>query len=441
MNDFRKISSKNKQKARGRPKTSARTAKKEFSDRDIVDTEYNGIKIHKVSWLKSAKIEPPDRDAYMTVFNIARLANDDFGSLSAYMFEMLKFFEGAKRCSIYLGAKREIGGKRKTVLEHHMTIHTNGDLRTESLGKKEAIIDRYNPVLRSYIHKKPTLIDTKEGLKLEFKNLDRENDRCDVRQINNGLFNDAMAIVPFYYKEKQIPYGVIVMEGNLTCKGSNLKGLSKVYYSAHATVTMAVQTAVIFARGFDWTTRFMMKQDFEIQFKKILRNLIKAKQKNEQKSDFMILVDLDKFKSINDKYGYLTGDVVLKAAAEAMEKSVRSGKDLLCRWGGEEFISLSTSISKEDVVNIAKRIRENIKDLKVKKGKDEIRVTCSIGLVDVGAILDSLETRNLNECSKFIFERCNDLLNVAKENGRDRIAFYDENGKMKFLNDQTRKHL
>ncbi len=381
----------------------------------------------------------PDAGIAKTLFSIARLINDDYHSLSAYISEMMKYFEGAKSCSIYLGANREIARKRTIVLEHHITVHTNGDVKTESLGKKESVLDKKNPLLRSYNQKKPRLIDYKEGMEIIFRNLDRESDRCDVYAANNGLFEEAVAVVPFYYREKNKPYGVIVIEGDLRCKGSEKTGFTKVYYSAKAAILAGMQTAFVFTQKFDWTTRFPGKRDFEIDFKKNIRQLSKKKSKTGIESTYFILIDLDRFKSINDTYGYLNGDVVLRMAAGEIENSLREGDrlrpgDKYFRWGGEEFAILAEDMALAEAFIVAERIRKKIKEMKVNVGDKEISVTCSIGLVDIATMLDKIDVKG--EASKPVFEKCNRLLKMAKESGRDRVAFYDPvTGEPKFLNE------
>jgi diguanylate cyclase (GGDEF)-like protein len=73
----------------------------------------------------------------------------------------------------------------------------------------------------------------------------------------------------------------------------------------------------------------------------------------------VILLDLDHFKSINDKYGHETGDDVLKKIAEATGKVVR-GSDCVGRWGGEEFLAVLPAANETGAENVAERIRDEI---------------------------------------------------------------------------------
>jgi GGDEF domain-containing protein len=74
----------------------------------------------------------------------------------------------------------------------------------------------------------------------------------------------------------------------------------------------------------------------------------------------LAMLDIDYFKNINDRYGHLIGDEILKEAAKAIVKSIRKG-DFVGRWGGEEFLVLINANTIAIIKNIALRIHENIK--------------------------------------------------------------------------------
>ena len=81
-----------------------------------------------------------------------------------------------------------------------------------------------------------------------------------------------------------------------------------------------------------------------------------------QKKDFtfsIILSDIDNFKKINDKFGHITGDIVLREVAKRMEQSLRIG-DILGRWGGEEFIIILPHANLQSAIEVAERIKQNL---------------------------------------------------------------------------------
>ncbi len=100
------------------------------------------------------------------------------------------------------------------------------------------------------------------------------------------------------------------------------------------------------------------------------------------KADLMLavlLVDLDRFKYINDTIGHAAGDVMLKAAAERILSCVRKS-DTVARIGGDEFAVILTGVAKESIaVSVAKKIVESMHPL-VKAGLHELRTTVSVGL-------------------------------------------------------------
>ncbi len=123
------------------------------------------------------------------------------------------------------------------------------------------------------------------------------------------------------------------------------------------------------------------------------------------------MLDLDHFKTINDRHGHLTGDQVLLAVAAALRAEVRSA-DVLGRFGGEEFVILLPSTNRFDAVTIAERIRHRVGQLMVAVPDGEIGITVSIGVAAQprdGQALDPL------------LAAADRALYVAKEAGRDRV--------------------
>ncbi len=121
----------------------------------------------------------------------------------------------------------------------------------------------------------------------------------------------------------------------------------------------------------------------------------------------VILFDIDKFKSINDTYGHLIGDEVLKKLANIVKSTIRK-TDIFARWGGEEFILLLPKVKIDMAKNIAENIRENIE----KSSFPEVgKVTCSFG-VSQFRYGDNQET---------FVKRADEALYRAKKNGRNRV--------------------
>lgn len=127
-----------------------------------------------------------------------------------------------------------------------------------------------------------------------------------------------------------------------------------------------------------------------------------------QETHALVMVDIDHFKSINDTYGHPEGDRVLKGCARIIRESVRD-QDVVCRWGGEEFLVLLPSTEIDRAEEVAERIRKRMQSGELLK---ERIVTCSIGVT---------ETRPEDD-GPSVFARVDGLLYEAKQGGRNRTV-------------------
>jgi diguanylate cyclase (GGDEF)-like protein len=93
----------------------------------------------------------------------------------------------------------------------------------------------------------------------------------------------------------------------------------------------------------------------------------------------IMMVDADHFKRINDRYGHLVGDIVLREVSAVIRESTRA-EDLVARYGGEEFIAALPCSSLDLAMERAEQIRLNVGGRRIRTGGSEVRVTVSIGL-------------------------------------------------------------
>jgi two-component system cell cycle response regulator len=128
----------------------------------------------------------------------------------------------------------------------------------------------------------------------------------------------------------------------------------------------------------------------------------------------IILIDLDHFKNVNDTYGHLAGDAVLREAARRMTASIRP-YDTLGRYGGEEFLVLAPSCNSSGAVKLAERIRESIQALPMPSVAGPVSITASCG-VAVSTSAKPLDPQEL-------LRLADEALYRAKENGRNRSEF------------------
>ncbi|HJW03435.1 MAG TPA: GGDEF domain-containing protein [Azospira sp.] len=127
----------------------------------------------------------------------------------------------------------------------------------------------------------------------------------------------------------------------------------------------------------------------------------------------LAFVDLDNFKSINDRYGHEAGDEVLVAATEAISTNLRRG-DMIARWGGEEFILIMPNTDLEQAQQAMRRLRQAGFGLR----PDGNPVTASVGLAE------RIEDRALDW--KTLVEKSDQRMYRAKQSGRDRVIAEDE---------------
>ena len=125
----------------------------------------------------------------------------------------------------------------------------------------------------------------------------------------------------------------------------------------------------------------------------------------------VLMLDLDRFKAVNDRWGHAAGDLVIAAAAQAITDELR-GCDLGVRFGGEEFLVVLPDTPLDDATRVAERIRRRIGSLRIDTGEVALEVTVSIGV----ACLQDGET-----VDSFI-ARADAALYRAKAAGRDRCV-------------------
>jgi len=106
----------------------------------------------------------------------------------------------------------------------------------------------------------------------------------------------------------------------------------------------------------------------------------------------LLFLDLDKFKRINDTYGHLFGDLVIKDSANIIKSNVRT-HDVVARYGGEEYAVILVNTNKADCMKTVERIRENIENHIYTNNEVNERMTISIGMAQYPE--DSKESRGL----------------------------------------------
>jgi diguanylate cyclase (GGDEF)-like protein len=128
----------------------------------------------------------------------------------------------------------------------------------------------------------------------------------------------------------------------------------------------------------------------------------------------IIMIDIDKFKSINDTHGHRFGDLVLKDVANLLKKSVRN-YDEICRYGGDEFLVILPNCSSDKTESIAERLRKNVIEHRITCDNVSLNVTLSLG----GA---STESYSSNVSSEALIMAADEALLDAKNKGRNCVV-------------------
>lgn len=124
----------------------------------------------------------------------------------------------------------------------------------------------------------------------------------------------------------------------------------------------------------------------------------------------LMVIDIDHFKKVNDTYGHIAGDAVLKSVAQTIKNTLRRSDEVF-RYGGEEFVVILSNTEVDGAKFIAERIRREIKKLKV-DSHESIQVTASIGISSSTTVKDVNDS--LYHADKALYQ--------AKDEGRDKVV-------------------
>jgi diguanylate cyclase (GGDEF)-like protein len=128
----------------------------------------------------------------------------------------------------------------------------------------------------------------------------------------------------------------------------------------------------------------------------------------------LVMLDIDHFKSVNDKYGHPFGDEVLRGVASVLGKGVRKG-DTAGRYGGEEFVLYLHMANTERAREGAERFRRKIRQIRFTHAGKEVAVTASFGVACAPHHGNAVEE---------LLERADEALYLSKQRGRDRVTVY-----------------
>ncbi len=137
----------------------------------------------------------------------------------------------------------------------------------------------------------------------------------------------------------------------------------------------------------------------------------------------ILMVDVDGLKAINDEYGHATGSRMIQSVSDTLKSSVRAS-DIVARFGGDEFVLLLTHTSREQARLVAERIRSAIARMTFEADGKLLTTTVSIGIAGFPECVDDPSR---------VLDRADEALYLSKENGRNRVTLYAEQGESAVL--------
>jgi len=138
----------------------------------------------------------------------------------------------------------------------------------------------------------------------------------------------------------------------------------------------------------------------------------------EREGVAMLMCDIDHFKMLNDSLGHGEGDRCLVKVAGIIQSSMRGNRDLVSRYGGEEFLIVLPGVGEEEAVAVAERIRDGVETASLPNPASQVSpyATVSVGVVHVPDVTTILPEQLQNQADEALY--------LAKQSGRNRVVLY-----------------
>jgi diguanylate cyclase len=191
---------------------------------------------------------------------------------------------------------------------------------------------------------------------------------------------------------------ISTLQAELAASHQQIEKLNQELNSARGEAMIDPLTGVLNRRGFDIAAKKMCSA-------------------GRQVGTCLLMIDIDHFKKVNDTYGHLFGDKVIQALAETL-KLKTSAKDIVSRFGGEEFAVLLPGIGSINAVKVAERLRQTIEAGKIRQANSQDYIdgiTISIGISTYHDDMTIVE----------LLDQADKALYISKEQGRNRATFFE----------------
>ena len=206
--------------------------------------------------------------------------------------------------------------------------------------------------------------------------------------------------------------GFIVLESRAKAEGEDMVGMPLRILLTVSTV--ALETVRLFQLSvYDDLTGLYARRYFDHRLQEE-----EARVRRYGGTLSLVMADLDFFKQVNDTYGHQQGDRVLVDTATLMQNAVRQELDMVCRYGGEEFVVILPHTSREGALVATERIRSTIERHDFGGQENPLKITLSLGV----AFMDQVNIVTGEE----LLRRADTALYRAKRLGRNRACVWDE---------------
>ncbi|MDC7711812.1 diguanylate cyclase [Vogesella indigofera] len=251
---------------------------------------------------------------------------------------------------------------------------------------------------------------------LQSRSLVRPLDAAYLPPLLLGLTLLWQCLLRWRYREKSI-HAAAIYSAALLAGGVLLLQLQQLYLPLASLITLLLLTTVTdyflqqshFKRLAltDKLTGLANRHHFDDRFIFTLQQAQLAR-----KPLALLIIDVDYFKRYNDHYGHAAGDDVLKKIATVVEQATRNSHDLAARIGGEEFAILLPGASREQALDIAATLRQQLLLLQIPHQQSPVgRASCSIGVLS--------QVPQASDTVRSLFEKADKALYQAKHKGRD----------------------
>ncbi|MCS7244290.1 MAG: diguanylate cyclase [Candidatus Calescibacterium sp.] len=223
--------------------------------------------------------------------------------------------------------------------------------------------------------------------------------------------NGANYIIPLIDKKN--------LKGLIVLKMKKEVGLFKMF-DINQKISNIVFKLIPYLDSFLFHETAILDETTGIYNRKFFENTIQNEIKRSERYSLplsLIVCDLDNFKKINDTFGHLIGDKVLKETAQIIKNNLREGIDIAARWGGEEFVILLPSTDKNSAYKIAERIRVQISSHKYSGLPENHVITASFGVANYPH-----DARGKTE----LFKKADEAAYKAKKTGKNKVIMAEE---------------